>query len=88
MSIYKRYYLLDNVSETIIGNFFAKNDRMAEKVLDQFDFEKAHLDREDVSLFIDERQIFLYETYDEVVKSPFCIITDVGIQRTLELEDA
>lgn len=64
----KIYYILDAVSETILGTFYAKSDRMAQKVMDGFDFKKAHLDPSDVVVFSDPNNFPVCETFDEVIQ--------------------
>lgn len=63
------YYVLDNISETIIGQFYAKSERMAKKMMEGFDFKKANLDPKDVTLVMQNSPISCYETYDEIMKS-------------------
>ena len=64
-----RYYVLDTVSETIIGSFFANTRSMAQKIMDTFDFKKANLDPKDVYVYMDPFKSSIFETYDEVMDS-------------------
>lgn len=65
------FYVLDKVSETIIGNFWASTDAMAVKILKSFDFKKANLDPSDVFVCSCPECIRVCETYDEVIQSGF-----------------
>lgn len=64
----KIYYILDTVSETIIGMFYAKSDRMAQKLMDEFDFKKARLDPQDVRVIPDPKNFAVCDTFYEVVQ--------------------
>lgn len=67
----KIYYLLDTVSETILGSFEAKSEAMARRVLNAFDFDKAKLSRTDCVVLCFAPDISHLETYDEVINSKF-----------------
>ena len=70
------YYVVDKVSETIIGSFFAKSEAMASKMMKGFDFKKANLDPDDVEVYRDPLKVRSYETYSEVMK-------DLGVKANL-----
>lgn len=70
------YYVVDKVSETVIGSFFAKSEAMANKMMKGFDFKKANLDPDDVEVYRDPLKIRAYETYSEVMK-------DLGVKANL-----
>ena len=70
------YYVLDKVSETIIGSFPAKSEALANKIMKGFDFKKANLDPADVEVYRDPKSVRVYETYSEVMK-------DLGVTANL-----
>lgn len=83
-----KYYVLDTVSETIIGSFWAKSDAMARKILSGFDFQKARLSIEDVLLMKDPTSFKDLETYTEVVEHDMFEIDITSlIQKDLPFED-
>jgi len=65
------YYLLDTVSETILGSFEAKSDAMARRILDTFDFDKAKLSRNDCMVVVYNPPISRLESFEEVNNSQF-----------------
>lgn len=82
------YYLLDSVSETILGQFFAKTPRMADKIVNAFDFEKAHVNRDDCVLLVDPEFHRQFETYDELTNSDLMQdYSELLQQKSLELNE-
>lgn len=83
------YYILDIVSETIIGSFFAKSDVMANKIMKGFDYKKANLDPSDIEVYRDPVKHQVFETFEEVRKT---IGTKTNLfnfqQNFLELEES
>lgn len=63
------YYVLDTVSETIIGTFNAKSDLMATRIMAKFDFKKANLSPDDVEVYRNPDPMDIFETYGEVIKT-------------------
>lgn len=63
------YYILDIVSETIIGSFFAKSEAMANKIMKGFDFKKANLDSSEIEVYRDPVKHQVFETFEEVKKN-------------------
>lgn len=81
----KIYYVLDTISETIIGSFYAKSDRMAKKMMDTFDFNKANLSRDDVLVIPDPKTVPICETFYEVVNNDWPSF-DFSQQKLLDFE--
>lgn len=66
MAKFYNYYVLDDVSETILGTFVAKSEAMASRIMKGFDFKKANLAPDDISVYRDPNGFEVYETYDTV----------------------
>lgn len=83
-----KYYVLDTVSETIIGSFWAKSDAMARKILSTFDTKKARISFEDILLRKDPLSFVELETYTEVLNTD-CLNIDIAalVQKELQFED-
>lgn len=60
------FYLVDTVSETILGQFFAKSSAMAKRMIDAFDFEKAKLSKDDCKIYCDMILHRQFETFSEL----------------------
>jgi hypothetical protein len=63
------FYILDKVSETIIGTFWAKSEAMAIRLMKAFDYKKANLDPNDVVVYVDPCFQNVNETYTEVMQN-------------------
>lgn len=66
MIIQYRYYVVDFISEKIIGSFFASSYNMAVRILRNFDLEKAKLTWNDILVFKDPNGIKEYESLSEL----------------------
>lgn len=65
------YYLIDDVSETIIGSFWARSDAMAQKMIDSFDFKKANLSPSDVRCVYDPTLFAVCESHSDLFHMKF-----------------
>lgn len=72
-----RYYVVDKVAEVIIGSFTAINDMMAQKIMKGFDFDKAKLTPEEIFVLKDPKDLFTFETFNEVISNKTMITMDL-----------
>ena len=60
------YYVIDLVSQTVLGTFYAKNEAMAQKIMKGFDLKKANMDPNDIAVYYDPVDVKVYETFEDV----------------------
>jgi len=80
MAKFYNYYVLDDVSETILGTFVAKSEAMACRIMKGFDFKKANLTPDDITVYRDPCGFEVYETYDAVNSSIGVSSNELDIQ--------
>ena len=69
-----KYYVLDSLTESVVGSFFALNDDVAKKVVIESvkSNEKLKQLGDSLKVIKDLTYVFEYETYDEVMNIPDC----------------
>lgn len=65
------YYLVDDVSETILGSFWARSESMAQKIIDSFDFKKANLSPSEVRCVYDPKPFGVCESHSDIYHMHF-----------------
>jgi len=71
MKNYRDYYVVDTISETVVGSFRAVSDTMAKKILDESidKNEKLGSFKDGIKLYSAEQPVLFCETFDEICES-------------------
>ena len=71
MKNYRDYYVVDTISETVVGSFRAVSDIMAKKILSESieKNEKLGPMKDSIKLYSAEQPVLFCETFDEICES-------------------